>query len=200
VQQESGPTCLEQYKHSLEWIPVEKRKDIVVVSDAYYMDDASRQWLRAPGFMYLAAINPTRFHEVWQPLKLKVKKKGKAAVAWNSTTGEAAVHFWTSEGRKAFLLTNAFTFRKSQDLITSEVFDIAYTHTFNTADRLNHFFHDKYYPFRRQGWMYSFDDFHFTSLLWNTYVLWHEAYHVDKCWKWERFCKHLARGLLAKQK
>jgi hypothetical protein len=61
VQQESGPTCLEQYKHSLEWIPVEKRKDIVVVSDAYYMDDASRQWLRAPGFMYLAAINPDTF-------------------------------------------------------------------------------------------------------------------------------------------
>ncbi len=64
VQQESGPTCLELFQACLSWIPEGKRKDIVVVSDAYYMDDASRTWLRAAGFMYLAAINPTRFKEV----------------------------------------------------------------------------------------------------------------------------------------
>jgi hypothetical protein len=194
VQQASGPTCLELFQSCLEWIPIEMRKNIVVVSDAYYMDNASRIWLRASGFMYMASINPTRFREVWQPLKLKVKKKGQVAVAWSEGTQEAAVHFWSPQGLKTFLLTNAFKWQKGQDTITSEVFDVAYQHTFNTADRLNHFFHKKSYPFRREGWQHNFDDFHFTSLLWNTYVLWHESNKVaDRC-KWKGFCKDLGQG------
>jgi hypothetical protein len=39
---------------------------------------------------------------------MKVKKVGKVAVAWNPNTGEAAVHFWTFQKRKTFVLTNAF--------------------------------------------------------------------------------------------
>jgi hypothetical protein len=196
VQQESGPTCLELFQACLSWIPEGKRKDIVVVSDAYYMDDASRTWLRAAGFMYLAAINPTRFKEVWQPLKMKVKKVGKVAVAWNPNTEEAAVHFWTFEKRKTSVLTNAFKWTKSKDPITADIFNVAYKHTFNTADRLNHFFYKKKYPFRREGWQYSFDDFHFTSLLWNTYVLWHEHRGMGEREKWKTFCQELARELI----
>ncbi len=65
MQQESGPTYLELFQACLSWIPEGKGKDIVV-SDTYYMDDASATLLRASGFMHLAAINPTSFKEVWQ--------------------------------------------------------------------------------------------------------------------------------------
>jgi hypothetical protein len=117
----------------------------VIVSDAYYMDNASRAWFRNSGSMYLAAINPTRFNEVWQPLKMKVKKMGKVAVAWR--TEEAAAHFWASEKRKTNMLKNAFKWNKSKDEIASDVFDVACKHAFNTADRLNHFFDQEKYPF-----------------------------------------------------
>jgi hypothetical protein len=198
VQQPEGPTCLELYKACLDWIPLEKRKDIVVVTDAYYMDNASRLWLRSSGFMYLASINPTRFKEVWEPLKMKVKKQGKVAVAWNKDTGEAAVHCWTFEKRKTFLLTNAFKWEKSNDNITSDVFDVAYKHTFNTVDRLNHIIWKKGYPFRREGWNYSFDDFHYTTLLWNTYLLWHESQQITQRVKWREFCQELGKEIVAK--
>jgi hypothetical protein len=127
VQTKEGPTMVEMFQNSLEWVAEEQRSKTVVVSDAYYMDDATRLWLRDSGLMYLAAINPTtRFREVWEPLKKKVKKCGQAVVAWNKTTGEAAVHCWTFENRKTFLLTNAFTFKKGPAKITSHIFDTAY--------------------------------------------------------------------------
>jgi hypothetical protein len=146
VQQKEGPSMLDFYKIGLDWVAAADRPNTVVVTDAYYMDDASRNWLRSEGFMYLAAINPTRFKEVWEPLKLKVKKRGQVAVAWNKITGEAAVHCWTFENRKTFLLTNAFKFKSGPQKLTSEVFDVAYKHSFNTCDRLNHFIANKEYP------------------------------------------------------
>jgi glutamine cyclotransferase len=85
---------------------------------------------------------------------------------------------------------------KSKDPITADIFNVAYKHTFNTADRLNHFFYKKKYPFRREGWQYSFDDFHSTSLLWNTYVLWHEHRGMGEREKWKTFCQELARELI----
>jgi hypothetical protein len=56
---------------------------------------------------------------------------------------------------------------------------------------------NKGYPFRREGWMYSYDDdFHFTSLLWNTYVLYLEYYQVAPNYTWEDFCRQLSHEVL----
>jgi hypothetical protein len=195
VQQEQGPTMVEFYQSSFDWIAEADRKNIVVISDAYYMDDASRRWLRAHGFKYLVAINPKRFAEVWKPLQLKVKKKKHIGVAYCATTGEAAVHFWTEQGKKAYILTNAFTYSKGRSKINGHVFSDTYCHLFNTADRLNSYICKKGYPSRRTGWHYSFDNFHFTTLLWNVYVLYHEIYELDKEIEWKDFCKTLATQL-----
>jgi hypothetical protein len=196
VQQKSGPTMLDFYKVGLDWVSAADRGKTVVVTDSYYMDGSSRTWLRDQGSMYLAAINPTRFKEVWAPLKMKVKKQGQVSVAWNNRTGEAAVHCWTFENRNTFLPTNAFQYEKGKEKITSDVFDVAYRHTFNTADRLNHFLHDKDYPFRREGWNFNFDDFLFTALLWNVYVLYHEVNQLAQRCTWDGFCTQLSHELI----
>lgn len=198
VQQEAGPTMLEFYQGSLAWLDVDQRKKVVVVSDAYYMDNASRLWLRSSGFKYLCAINPVRFAEVWEPLKMKVKKKKHVSVAWCSTTGEAAVHFWTHEGKKVYILTNAFSYQPSSSAINTTVFSDTYCHLFNTVDRLNHYIYQKGYPWRREGWQYSFDNFHFTTLLWNVYTLYHELQNLEKEVPWKEFCVELAKQLWSK--
>ena len=194
IQQHQGPSMLEMYQTSLSWIARQDRKNVVVVTDAYYMDDASRKWLRDNDFKYLAAINPTRFKEVWGPLERQIKHCGDGAVHWNDETGEAAVHIKLESGYKIYLLTNAFTYQLTQQPVNYTIFSDVYSHCFNTADRLNHFIGKKGYPYRRIGWQYSFDGFHFTTLLWNVYVLYHEQYNeVDMSWK--EFCEQLAKEL-----
>jgi hypothetical protein len=42
VQQNEGPTMLDFYQHTLRDVPERKRHYVVVVSDAYYLDDKSR--------------------------------------------------------------------------------------------------------------------------------------------------------------
>lgn len=195
IQQKSGPTMLELYQASLERIPQAERKRIVVVTDAYYMDDRSRTWLREAGFMYLAAINPTRFKEVWDPLILKVKKIGQWSVAWNAETKEAAYHYWDPEHGRQYLLTNAFRYQTTNKPMKEPAFHDVYGLLFNTSDRLNHYIAKRGWPYRRRGWMYSFDDFHFTTLVWNTYMLYHECYALQRNLPWEQFCVALGKEL-----
>ena len=92
VQQEEGPSMVEFYQKSFDWMAEDQKKSIVIVSDAYYIDDALWTWLCNNGFKYLVAVNLTRFAKVWEPLKMKVKSKKHVAVAWCNDTQEAAVH------------------------------------------------------------------------------------------------------------
>ncbi len=195
VQQKSGPTMLGFYEHALQGISVDDKKNTVVVSDAYYMDDACRRYLRSNKGMYLAAINPTRFSEVWETLLLKVKHIGQWAVAWNAKEKEAALHYWHPEHGRIYLLTNAFAYQKNATPIKEPPFFEVYKHLFNSCDRLNHYLFDKGYPYRREGWQYDFDDFHFTSTLWNAYVLYHEYYALPSNLSWKTFCTDLAKEL-----
>jgi hypothetical protein len=57
---------------------------------------------------------------------------------------------------------------------------------------------DRYYPYRRDGWQQNYDDFHFTTLLWNTYAIYHEYYSLQKNMVWSTFCEELAAELWAK--
>jgi len=41
--------------------------------------------------------------------------------------------------------------------------------------------------------MYSFDDFHFTALLWDFYVLFHEYYSIETNFEWRAYCAELAQ-------
>jgi len=43
--------------------------------------------------------------------------------------------------------------------------------------------------------MYSFEDFYFSSIVWNTYVLYHEFYSLTENLDWDDFCKQLALEL-----
>jgi len=106
----------------------------VVVTDAYYMDDASRLWLRGEGFKYLAAINSSRFQEVWEPLQLKVKKPGQWVVAWNQQTEEVAYVYWDPERGRQYLLTNAFKYQKKGGEMKRPPFEDVYALFFNGCD------------------------------------------------------------------
>ena len=72
-----------------------------------------------------------------------------------------------------------------------------YSHCFNTADRLNHYIAKRGYPYRRTGWQYSYDGFHWTTLLWNVYVLYHEQYN-EVSLTWKEFCEQLAKDMWEK--
>ena len=60
----------------------------------------------------------------------------------------------------------------------------------------NHYLHNKTYPYCWEGWQSSFDDFHFTTLLWNVYVTYHEHYDLEKEFSWAEFCEMLCSELL----
>ncbi|KAL6079929.1 hypothetical protein QOT17_000321 [Balamuthia mandrillaris] len=65
VQQKEGPTMLQFFQHGLKDFPAFTKTSIVVVADAYYIDDSSWTWLQEQGYMYLLSVNPTHFTEVW---------------------------------------------------------------------------------------------------------------------------------------
>jgi len=195
VQQNTGPTMVKFYQEALKTVPIATRHDLVVVSDAYYLDDRSRTWLRDSKYKYLAAVNPTRFKEVWEPLIDSVKKPGEFSLSWNPSTKETAMHYWHPELKHLYILTNAFSYQPTGAFIDHPPMYDAYQLLFNTADRLNHFLADKRYPYCCQGWMYDYDDFHFSTLLWNTYALYHEFYSTSTMIKWKTFCVDLAMEL-----
>ncbi len=152
--------------------------------------------MRDNGFFYLAAINPKRFKEVWEPLKLKVSKTKPIACAYNDDTGEFAVHILAPGKLKQYLLTNAFAYHQGPKKLKSIIFSEVYSFTFNTADRLNHVLAERMWPHWEVGWESSFDDFHFSTLLWNVYVVWHESNKIRKETPWPDFTKMLCSDLL----
>jgi len=171
IQQKTGLTMVEFYKEAIETVAPATSHDLVVVSDAYYLNDRSQTWLRDSNYKYLAAVNLTWFKEVWEPLMDHVKNLGEFALSWNHSTGETAMHYWHPELKHLYILTNAFSYQPTGlPIDTPQMYD-AYKLLFNTADRLNHFLADKCYPYCQNGWMYDYDDFHFSALLWNTYAL-----------------------------
>lgn len=199
VQQKTGPTMLEFFQKSLQHVPSSQRKSTVIVADAYYLDDASRTWLREQGFMYLMAVNPTRFAEVWALLKPQVKKKGEFAYAWNAQTQEIALHYYHPKHNRLYLLSNAFSFKpkKGVQLTPAPLFH-TYKKRFNAADRMHKYFDKRKAPYRREGWQFSFDNFHFATLLHNTWVLYHEAHGITKKENrlhFKQFCCELAQEL-----
>lgn len=195
VQQSEGPTMLEFYKECLKNIPRVQRQQLVVITDAYYMDDASRTWLHQKGFKYLAAINPRRFKEVWCPLLLQVKHIKDTAVAWNPQTQEVAALYWALEGKKFYILSNAWKYKTTEDQLNSASLFLTYKHLFNTCDCLNHFIANKGYPYDRPGWQYNFDDFHFSTILWNIYMVYHEVHSLEQRLEWESFLFELVKQL-----
>ena len=58
-------------------VPASQRSKFVICSDRYYLDDASRTFLRKNGMMYLCAVNQLRFPELWKPLEREVEKPGQ---------------------------------------------------------------------------------------------------------------------------
>ena len=107
----------------------------------------------------------------------------------------AALIHWHKKLGKIYILTNAFSYVDDGKPLDSPPFEPYYKVTFNFSDKLNHILHKKKYPYSRPGWEYNFDDFHFTSLLWNSYVLWHECHPNVPRMKWSEYCIQLSKAL-----
>ena len=197
VQQHGGPTMLEFFQSALGHLNAEEKREVVVIADAYYIDEASRKWLRENDIKYLLSVNPTRFAEVWVGLSSEVKEIGEWVIGWSEETEEAALYHWHEKLGELCLLTNAFSYIDDGKELEDPIFERYYHHTFNITDTLNHFLHGKTYPYHRPKWMYNFDNFHFTSLLWNSYVLFHECHPKVQMMEWRDYCHSLYTELWA---
>ena len=197
VQQHDGPTMLEFFQAALGHLNEEEKQEVVVIADAYYIDEASRKWLRENGIKYLLAVNPTRFAEVWVGLRCEAQEIGAWVIGWSEETEEAALYHWHEKLGEIYLLTNAFSYVDDGKDLHEPIFERYYKHTFNITDKLNHHLHGKGYPYHRPKWMYNFDNFHFTSLLWNSYVLYHECHPNVPRMEWREYCVSLYSELWA---
>ena len=64
VQQHQGLKMLEFFQEALSHLDPTQLAETIIIADSYYVDDASRIWLRDQGCKYLFSVNPTRFEEV----------------------------------------------------------------------------------------------------------------------------------------
>jgi hypothetical protein len=169
----------------------------VTLTDPYYLDAKSLTLLESRGDSYLCGVNCTRFREVWEQCQPYVKKIGDSVAFWNFKTNQLAVMFWDPHFGKKYVLTNAFTWVMEERPLDLLPVREAYKFYFNTCDRFNQYLHDKWWPYRRQHWQSSYDDFYFSALLMNTYVLWHELTKQKERMDWKTFAKQLAVSLWA---
>lgn len=178
------------------------RDGTIIVMDAYYLDDESRKYLRREKMKYLAAINPVRFKEVWEELGVHVQKPGDWVDSYNKDTKEHAMMRWDplKGDRKQHVLSNAFENRKklSKKEPISNVMSDVYLLLFNGCDRLNNYFNNKYWPYDRWGWQTNFDDFFFSSISMNIYVMYHEINQIalDDKISWDDFALMCADATL----
>lgn len=174
------------------------RKGTVIVEDAYYLDHQSRTFLREKDIKYISSINPVRFSEVWDECKKFVEKKGDWVIMKNKDSDEVAMMRWDPMGeKKQYVLSNAFNLRekgtkKSVDINTiSETYKIL----FNGCDRYNNMLNNKYWPYDRVGWQSNYDDFFFSAIILNIYVMYHEVFEVEVKLSFDKFSFLLAETI-----
>ena len=101
--------------------------------------------------------------------------------------------------RKQHIITNAFDNRKKlskKDPNLNVISDV-YLHLFNGCDRLNSYLDNKYWPYNRWGWQSNFDDFFFSAISMNIYVMYHEINKIsdeDKI-PWDKFSLMCAEAM-----
>jgi hypothetical protein len=176
------------------------RKDTIIVEDAYYLDDKSRTLLRKHNIPYISAINPKRFEEIWVECSKHVEEKGDWIILYNKNTKEHAMMNWDPIGeKKHYVLTNAFENKKLGLKNIPENYNAiseTYKLIFNGCDRYNTYLYNKYWPYQRKGWQSNFDDFFFTSIGMNIYVLYHELVQDDEnLISWEEFCSLMSEAI-----
>lgn len=169
-------------------------KDVILIMDAYYLDDKGRQALREKNQLYLCSINPIRFAEVWEKCQKYIKKVGDWVVLYSEELDEYAMMVWHADLGKKYILTNAFEQKETPDELNI-IFE-AYEFYFNTNDRFNHFLHGKYWPYRRVGWQTNYDNFFFSTLLMDIYSIWHEIHNFEENIPWSDFCNQLSLALI----
>lgn len=192
-------TLLDVHKEIHKYI----NKETIIVEDAYYLDNASRNFLREKEVHYLSAMSTSRFSEIWDECKKHVKNPGDWVILYNDKTEEHAMMQWDPVREKKFyVLSNAFRNRKYPNVtsrnIKSKKINViweTYQFLFNGCDRFNHFLANKYWPYARWGWQSNYDDFYFTSLVMNIYVIYHELTLPEKQIKWKSFTLMLAESL-----
>jgi hypothetical protein len=168
----------------------------IIVSDPYYLDDASLVFLRDKQAKFLCAVAPIRFRELWEEFSDDVKRVGDIAAYRNASTGELGLISYDAHFGKQHILTNAFEWveDKSKPINLGIVTD-AYRFYFNSCDRFNHLIGNKRWPYRRGGWTSSYDDFYFSTILMNVYVLYHENTSKTVLMGWQAFMDDLWRTL-----
>ena len=173
-----------------------------MVADSYYVDDATRRYLRKNGYLYLVSISKQRFKEVWNACSKHVTSCGDWIIMYSKEEKEYAMMYWTKDLGQKLVLTNAFThslnpLRHRKREPTRNKIWYLYEFLFNGDDRFNHFLNNKYWPYKRQGWSSNYDKFYFAALAMDMYAMGHElkGYYEGKYIDFQEFCKDLAHSI-----
>ena len=168
----------------------------IIVADAYYLDNPSRDFLCEQQWPYVCCINKQRFKRVWSNCESKMNKSDGFVLVRIKETKEIAMmgHFGK---KKKCVLTSCFAHKESKRMKPFKINTVsdAYRQHFNVCDRFNHFLKQKYWRYRRCQWQNSFDDFYFSALLMNTYSAWHDLKKVPRM-TWRVFTNQLSKSLM----
>jgi hypothetical protein len=156
------------------------------IADSYYPDTLGMRELATKGSLYLFKVSKKRFKELFDKADVIMKQKGLTkindfVVLYSEETEQYFMVYVSEkvankEHKKKGVLTNAFTHVKaSPNYIGPNTISIAFQEYFNQCDRANSRINSFGWPFRRNGWESSYDDFFFQTILLNIYTCYHEA-------------------------
>lgn len=158
------------------------------IADSYYPDTLGMRALNKQDSLYMFKVSPLRFKELFERAKelmekAKLRAIGDFIVLYSEATNEHFMMYISEklDQKKGYkrksVLTNAFEQIKAPtNYIGPNTISIAFREYFNPCDRANSRMNAFEWPYKRNGWKSSYDDFFFQSTLLNIYTCYHEAH------------------------
>lgn len=162
------------------------------IADSYYPDILGMRELARRDTLYMFKVSKKRFlilfNEAEKILEKRLKKKKRKVKIGDFVvmrSEETQQHFMMyvseklenkKEYKRKAVLTNAFLEVAAPDnYIGPNTISLAFKEYFNPCDRANARINAFEWPYRRNGWESSYDDFFVQSVLLNCYTCYHEA-------------------------
>jgi hypothetical protein len=158
------------------------RCNTLLVADSYYLDQTSFMLLRNLEVPYICAVQACRFQYLADEVRKHAKKPGKTALLYNADEHETFCHHWYADSRigKKYVMANCLV---PQMGVTPKKWVPGcddFTEFFNYCDHFNNGLVDKLFPHRSSSDSLALHDFHFSSLLLQTYYTYLTLNHLSQ--------------------
>lgn len=171
-----NPKCVEIIKWAVHSTKDQAKKP-TLFCDPYYLDTEGRAYLQEIGFPYHCSVNRTRFEYLFETTKVRVKGTGQWEALYSQKNNEFAASIWDVDVGKRFLLSTSLkkSGQSTKNKPESPPGWYAYKHSFDACDKFNLELSKIFWPYKQKGWQNDFDDFLFSTALFNAYVLYRES-------------------------